>query len=255
MPRRGRRAARHAGLDLVGRRGAERQDHEQHQPPDHHEHDAGANQLIARSGLLELDQRAAEVLGVQEQDRPIVGAELGLAVAQHPGAGGEQAIARGEDVRRPRSRGDGCRRPDGARGRPRSASPRPSGCSSSILVLGSSTNTVVTPCAGCAARRRDPGAQQIAILRRGGGEIRHHDRDVVEAPDHQTAPASSSSPSSASRPRRVICTSMIGRRSRTSRKARRTAARTAVADLLVVERGRVVELLDRILDRVLHASP
>ena len=36
-----------------------------------------------RSGLLELDQRAAEVLGVEEQDRPVVGADLGRAVAEN----------------------------------------------------------------------------------------------------------------------------------------------------------------------------
>ena len=45
---------------------------------------------------------------------------------------------------------------------------------------------------------------------------------------------------------------MIGRRSRTRRKARRTAARTLVRITLVVERGLVLELLDRVLDRFLH---
>ena len=45
---------------------------------------------------------------------------------------------------------------------------------------------------------------------------------------------------------------MIGRFSRTSLKARRTARADAGPDLLVVERGRVLELLDGVLDRVLH---
>ena len=39
----------------------------------------------------------------------------------------------------------------------------PSGSSSSILVLGSVMNTVVTPCAGCATLRRHFGAQRVAI--------------------------------------------------------------------------------------------
>ena len=121
-----------------------------------------------RSCLFELDQRAGEVLGVEEEHRLAVGADLRAAVAEHARALGEQAVAGGGDVGRPRSRGGGCRRRGSSPGRRRWARPRPSGCRSSILVLGSSTKTTVTPwparpaagrpgrrgCRGTAPRRR-----------------------------------------------------------------------------------------------------
>ena len=63
---------------------AERQDGEQHGPPDHQiDHEAGRPAHGAASDLLEFDQRAGEILGMQEQHRLVVGADLGLAVAQH----------------------------------------------------------------------------------------------------------------------------------------------------------------------------
>src|SRR5215470_3020445 len=57
-----------------------------------------ASQPIAASYLLELDQRAEEVLGMEEQHRLAVGAEAGLAVAQNPRPLPRQPVARGADV-------------------------------------------------------------------------------------------------------------------------------------------------------------
>ena len=54
--------------------------------------------IDAASDLLELDQGAAEILGVQEKDRLAVGAGFRLAVAEHARAGRLEAIARGDDV-------------------------------------------------------------------------------------------------------------------------------------------------------------
>src|SRR5262245_10483536 len=50
------------------------------------------------SGLLQLDQRAAEILGMQEQHGLVMGARLRLAVAEDAGAGRLQPVARGIDV-------------------------------------------------------------------------------------------------------------------------------------------------------------
>src|SRR5919206_4217247 len=51
------------------------------------------------SSLFELDQGAAEILGVQEQHRLAVRADLRLAAAQHPRALPGQPVARRADVR------------------------------------------------------------------------------------------------------------------------------------------------------------
>src|SRR5208282_1555125 len=50
------------------------------------------------SHLLDLDQRAGEVFRVQEQDRLAMGADLRLAVAEHPRALGLELVAGGDDV-------------------------------------------------------------------------------------------------------------------------------------------------------------
>src|SRR5262245_35612135 len=50
------------------------------------------------SGLLQFHQGAAEVLGVQEQDRFPMRPHLGLAVAQGARAGGLEGVAGGNDV-------------------------------------------------------------------------------------------------------------------------------------------------------------
>src|SRR5205823_3567652 len=48
--------------------------------------------------LLQLDQGAVEVLGVQEQNRLVMGTEPGLAVAQHARALASQPVAGGQDI-------------------------------------------------------------------------------------------------------------------------------------------------------------
>src|SRR5882762_3722656 len=50
------------------------------------------------SDLLELDERAGEVLGAQEDHRLAVRPDAGLAIAQHAGAGTPEPVAGGEDV-------------------------------------------------------------------------------------------------------------------------------------------------------------
>src|SRR5258708_2741978 len=79
---------------------AQRQDREQHGPPDHQvDHEAGGPAHGALSlDLLEFDQRAREVLGMQEQHRLVMRADLGFAVAQHPRALGLELVAGGVDV-------------------------------------------------------------------------------------------------------------------------------------------------------------
>src|SRR5262245_16969820 len=54
--------------------------------------------MAASSCLLQLDQAAEEVLGVQEKHRLAMGADLRLPIAQHPRALGLQPIAGGQDV-------------------------------------------------------------------------------------------------------------------------------------------------------------
>ena len=63
----------------------------------------------------------------------------------------------------------------------------PSGWRSSILVFGSSTKTTVTPWSGSSCGGADAGAEGVAVLRRGGGEVRDRDGDVVQATDHPLA--------------------------------------------------------------------
>src|SRR6185437_11844810 len=48
--------------------------------------------------LLQLDQRAAEILGMEEQHGLVVGAELGLAVAQDARPFALELVAGGDDV-------------------------------------------------------------------------------------------------------------------------------------------------------------
>ena len=52
----------------------------------------------APSRLFNLDQRAAKILRVQEQDRLAVGADLRLAVAEHACALRLEPVARGADI-------------------------------------------------------------------------------------------------------------------------------------------------------------
>ena len=70
---------------------------------------------MAASRLLQLDQRAEEILGMEEDDRLAVRADLrlGRRGRARPSARACGSPRRG---RRPRSRDDGCRRPGCARG-------------------------------------------------------------------------------------------------------------------------------------------
>jgi len=72
-------------------------DDEKHQEPDHgKQHQGGGDRH--RSGLLELDQGAVEIPGMQEEHRLAMRADLRLTPAEHPRAGSEQVIACGDDV-------------------------------------------------------------------------------------------------------------------------------------------------------------
>ena len=102
--------------------------------------------MAVRSGLLELDQRAAEILRVQEQHRLAVGADLRLAATEHARAA-RQPVARGLDV--VDLVADVVDAAVGLRSRKAIGDPSPSGSRSSILVFGSATKTTVTPCSGC----------------------------------------------------------------------------------------------------------
>src|SRR5690606_10031688 len=53
---------------------------------------------VTASRLLDLHERPAEILGVQEQHRLLVRADLGLAVAEHARALGLELVAGGQDV-------------------------------------------------------------------------------------------------------------------------------------------------------------
>ena len=68
--------------DVFDRAIAPGQNHEQHQPPDYQEHQRAA-EPSHRLHLFQFDQRAAEILRVQEQNRLAVRPRLRLAVAQH----------------------------------------------------------------------------------------------------------------------------------------------------------------------------
>ena len=48
--------------------------------------------------MLQFDKAAVEILGVQEQNRLAMSADLRLARAQHPCAAGLQMVARGQDI-------------------------------------------------------------------------------------------------------------------------------------------------------------
>ncbi len=60
----------------------------------------------------------------------------------------------------------------------------PSGSSSSTLVLPSIDEDDGDAMLGQGLRLADMGAEQVAILRRRGGEVGDGDGDVVEAADH-----------------------------------------------------------------------
>src|SRR5689334_21135522 len=93
----GGRARAQAHL-VLGGPNAPRQDGEDYQPPDH---DIGGDTREPGhrgSDLLELDERAAEVLRVQEEHGLVMGAKLGLAVAQHASALGLELVARRPDI-------------------------------------------------------------------------------------------------------------------------------------------------------------
>src|SRR5438105_15923292 len=59
---------------------------------------APRNDSMVGLSLLQLDQRAAEILGMQEQHRLVMCAEAWLAVAEHAGPFGTQAVAGHDDV-------------------------------------------------------------------------------------------------------------------------------------------------------------
>jgi hypothetical protein len=52
----------------------------------------------AGSYLLELDQGPAEIFGVQEQHRLVMGTETRLAITEHSCTLGAQPVSRGDDV-------------------------------------------------------------------------------------------------------------------------------------------------------------
>src|SRR2546423_1663753 len=83
---------------VLGGPNAPRQDGEDHQPPD--DDIGGDNREPGHRGsdLLKLDERAAEGLRMQEEHGLVMGAKLGLAVAQYPSALGLELIARCADV-------------------------------------------------------------------------------------------------------------------------------------------------------------
>src|SRR5260370_12858374 len=66
----------------------------------HHTMKYTASEVVSdiRLRLLDLDQRPAKILGVQEQHRLAVGADLRLPVAQDPRAGRLEPLPRGPDV-------------------------------------------------------------------------------------------------------------------------------------------------------------
>src|SRR5262245_64558482 len=56
------------------------------------------SERLMPSGLLDLDQRAAEVLRMEEQHRPAVRADFRLPIAKHARARSLEAIAGGADI-------------------------------------------------------------------------------------------------------------------------------------------------------------
>src|SRR5262245_3645967 len=92
------RARRGLLARLLGGADADRQHGEQHDPPDD-EVDRGRESERHRLRLLEFNQRPAKILGVQEQHRLAVRADLGFALPQHARALRDEPVARGDDVR------------------------------------------------------------------------------------------------------------------------------------------------------------
>src|SRR5919206_2938476 len=138
------------------------------------------------SGLLELDQRAAEVLRVQEEHRLAVRADLRLAVAQDPRALPGQLLARRADVldlvadvvdaalrialEEARNGRIGAER-----------------LQELDLGVGKLDEDGRHAMLGLRRGVRDLGAEETAIDLRRGLEIRHRDRDVIETADHSVS--------------------------------------------------------------------
>src|SRR4051812_4906587 len=78
--------------------GAPGEDGEKHRPPDHEIHSYRGDPPH-RSGLLQLYQRAQKVLGMEEKDRLVMGANPRLSVTQNTGAFSLQLIAGSENIR------------------------------------------------------------------------------------------------------------------------------------------------------------
>ena len=58
----------------------------------------GSRATVVLLRLFQLDQRAVEILRVEEQHRLAMRADLGIAVAEHAGASRHQPVAGGDDV-------------------------------------------------------------------------------------------------------------------------------------------------------------
>src|SRR5581483_4619693 len=137
----------------------------------------------AVSGLFELDQRTAEILRVQEQNRLAVGARTRLAVAENPRARGPQPVARGADVAdlvtdvmHPAGRVAGEEIGDR-----RVRTERFEQLDLGVGQLDKDDGDAVLR---QRLRRRNRGAESVAVARRRSGEIGHRDGDMVEPADH-----------------------------------------------------------------------
>ena len=137
--------------------------------------------------------------------------------------------------------------------------PSPSTPSSSILVFGSSMNTVCTPCSGWSstAETAAPSTSRYwraAASMSGTAIATWLRRPIIR---HWLVPRplpSASNAASESAPRRVTCTSTIGRRCRGRSSAWRTAPRAA-SRTRSSSAAAVVQLLDRVGDRLGDVAP
>src|SRR4051812_7554898 len=83
---------------------AERQGHEQRDPPQHEvDRQPGRDEIghcnnPVCSGLLDFDQGAGKILWMQEQHRLAMGADLGLAIPEHPRPFLDQGVPRGNNI-------------------------------------------------------------------------------------------------------------------------------------------------------------
>src|SRR5437763_1631858 len=142
------------------------------------------------SGLLELDQRAAEILRVQEQDRLAVGADLRFAVAEdaralvlEPVAGGADVVDLVADVM------DAAVRIALEELRDRRALPE--WRQQLDLRVGQDHEHGGDAVIGLPHGGRYLGAQAVAINGGRLGEIADRDGDVIEAADHEDSAVSS----------------------------------------------------------------